>query len=54
MLNLAEANLKLGAVESDGVRRAELRARSQAIVAPLLAAGEVSPEWRAALQVAGR
>jgi tetratricopeptide (TPR) repeat protein len=49
-LDLAKASRKLAATEHDEKARSELLRRANEVVAPHLAAGRVSPEWRAELE----
>jgi tetratricopeptide (TPR) repeat protein len=51
---LAKGSLKLAAVESDPRTKAELLRQANEVLVPHLAAGRVSPEWRAELAAAGK
>jgi tetratricopeptide (TPR) repeat protein/predicted Ser/Thr protein kinase len=53
-LDLARASRKLSATERDERARSELARRAAELIAPHVAAGRVSPEWRAELEAAGR
>jgi len=53
-LYVAKGSRKLAATEHDGNARSELARRANEAVAPYLASGTVSPEWRAELDAAGK